>query len=117
MVSIEMMEALGDRYLETYFAKIHEVLKPGGLVALQYITVPDSRHAELRRGIDWIQKHIFPGSLLLSVGRVNHGAAIAPATSSSTTSKTSAAATRRRSTSGGRHFNAQRAESARARLR
>jgi cyclopropane-fatty-acyl-phospholipid synthase len=71
VVSIEMMEALGDRYLETYFAKIHEVLKPGGLVALQYITVPDSRHTELRRGIDWIQKHIFPGSLLLSVGRVN----------------------------------------------
>jgi cyclopropane-fatty-acyl-phospholipid synthase len=71
VVSIEMMEALGDRYLETYFAKIHEVLKPEGLVALQYITVPDSRHAELRRGIDWIQKHIFPGSLLLSVGRVN----------------------------------------------
>jgi len=71
VVSIEMMEALGDRYLETYFAKIDEVLKPEGLVALQYITVPDSRHDELRRGIDWIQKHIFPGSLLLSVGRVN----------------------------------------------
>ena len=71
VASIEMMEALGDRYLETYFAKIHEVLKPGGLVALQYITVPDSRHTELKRGIDWIQKHIFPGSLLLSIGRVN----------------------------------------------
>ncbi len=71
VASIEMMEALGDRYLETYFAKIHEVLKPDGLVGLQYITVPDSRHAELRKGVDWIQKHIFPGSLLLSVGRVN----------------------------------------------
>ncbi|MEP6671291.1 MAG: cyclopropane-fatty-acyl-phospholipid synthase family protein [Chthoniobacter sp.] len=71
IVSIEMMEALGDRYLPAYFAKIHEVLKPEGLVALQYITVPDCRHAELRRGIDFIQKHIFPGSLLLSVGRVN----------------------------------------------
>jgi len=47
------------------------LLKPEGLVALQYITVPDCRHAELRRGIDFIQKHIFPGSLLLSVGRVN----------------------------------------------
>ena len=71
IVSIEMMEALGDRYLETYCAKLHELLKPEGLVALQYITVPDSRHAELRRGVDFIQKHIFPGSLLLSVGRVN----------------------------------------------
>lgn len=70
VVSIEMMEAIGDNYLETYFAKIHEVTKPNALVALQYITVPDSRHAELRRGIDFIQKHIFPGSLLLSVGRV-----------------------------------------------
>jgi len=71
IVSIEMMEALGDRYLETYFAKIRDVLEPGGLVGLQYITVPDARHAGLKRGVDWIQKHIFPGSLLLSIGRVN----------------------------------------------
>ncbi len=71
IASIEMMEAIGDRFLETYFAKIHELLKPGGLVGLQYITVPDSRHDELKSGVDWIQKHIFPGSLLLSVGRVN----------------------------------------------
>lgn len=71
VVSIEMMESIGDRYLETYFEVIHAVLKPGGLVGLQYITVPDSRHADLKRGVDWIQKHIFPGSLLLSVGRVN----------------------------------------------
>ena len=71
IVSIEMMEALGDRYLETFCAKLHEVLKPAGLVGLQYITMPDSRHAEMRRGVDWIQKHVFPGSSLLSVGRVN----------------------------------------------
>jgi cyclopropane-fatty-acyl-phospholipid synthase len=71
VVSIEMMEAIGDRYLEVYCAKLHEVLKPEGLVGLQYITVPDCRHADLRRGVDFIQKHIFPGSLLLSIGRVN----------------------------------------------
>lgn len=71
VVSIEMMEAIGDRYLDTFCRKIHEVTKPDALVALQYITVPDSRHGQLRRGIDFIQKHIFPGSLLLSVGRVN----------------------------------------------
>ncbi len=71
VVSIEMMEAIGDRYLETFFDKIHELAKPDALVALQFITVPDSRHAEMRRGIDFIQKHIFPGSLLLSVSRVN----------------------------------------------
>jgi len=74
VVSIEMMEALGDKYLETYFAKIHEVLAPNGLVALQYITCPDSRHNQMKRGIDWIQKHIFPGSLLLSIGRVSQAA-------------------------------------------
>jgi cyclopropane-fatty-acyl-phospholipid synthase len=71
IVSIEMLEAVGDAYLETYFAKCYEVLKPGGLLALQMITCPDSRHDSLRKNVDWIQKHIFPGSLLLSVHRVN----------------------------------------------
>lgn len=71
VVSIEMMEAIGNKYLEGYFEVIHRVLKPNGLVGLQYITVPDCRHGELARGVDWIQKHIFPGSLLLSIGRVN----------------------------------------------
>jgi cyclopropane-fatty-acyl-phospholipid synthase len=71
IISIEMLEAVGDAYLETYFAKCHEVLKPGGLLALQMITCPDSRHDSLRKNVDWIQKHIFPGSLLLSIHRVN----------------------------------------------
>ncbi len=71
VVSIEMMEALGDRYLEAFCAKLDEVLTPDGLAGLQYITVPDTRHEDLRRGVDWIQKHVFPGSILLSVGRVN----------------------------------------------
>lgn len=71
IVSIEMMEALGDEYLDTYFAQINQLLKPQGLVALQYITAPDSRHEKLRNGVDFIQKHIFPGSLLLSIERVN----------------------------------------------
>ena len=71
IVSIEMMEALGDRYLETYLSKLNQLLKPSGLIGLQFITVPDCRHAQLRKGVDWIQKHIFPGSLLLSLGRVS----------------------------------------------
>jgi len=71
IVSIEMMEALGDRYLEAFCAKLDEVLAPDGLAGLQFITVPDTRHEDLRRGVDWIQKHVFPGSILLSVGRVN----------------------------------------------
>lgn len=71
IASIEMLEAVGDAYLETYFAKCHEVLKPCGLLAFQAITVPDCRHQSLKNGVDWIQKHIFPGSLLLSVARLN----------------------------------------------
>lgn len=71
IVSIEMIEAVGDQYLETYFAKCQELLKPNGLFALQMITCPDSRHESLRKNVDWIQKHIFPGSLLLSIHRVN----------------------------------------------
>jgi cyclopropane-fatty-acyl-phospholipid synthase len=71
IVSIEMLEAVGDAYLETYFAKCEELLKPAGLLALQMITCPDSRYEALRKNVDWIQKHIFPGSLLLSIHRVN----------------------------------------------
>ena len=71
IVSIEMIEAVGEKYLETYFTKCHALLKPHGLLALQMITCPDSRHDSLRKNVDWIQKHIFPGSLLLSVHRVN----------------------------------------------
>jgi cyclopropane-fatty-acyl-phospholipid synthase len=71
IASIEMLEAVGDKYLETYFAKCHELLAPHGLLAFQCITVPDHEFDDLRKGTDWIQKHIFPGSLLLSVGRFN----------------------------------------------
>jgi cyclopropane-fatty-acyl-phospholipid synthase len=71
LVSIEMMEAIGHRYLPQFCAVVSRVLKPEGLAALQFITCPDARYAEFRRGVDFIQKHIFPGSLLLSLNRVN----------------------------------------------
>jgi cyclopropane-fatty-acyl-phospholipid synthase len=71
IVSIEMLEAVGHNYFETYFAKCNEVLKPNGILALQVITSPDSRYNHLRNGVDWIQKHIFPGSLLPSVAQLN----------------------------------------------
>jgi len=71
IASIEMLEAVGDQYLETYFGKCHELLAPHGMLAFQVITVPDCQHANLKKGVDWIQKHIFPGSLLLSVARFN----------------------------------------------
>jgi cyclopropane-fatty-acyl-phospholipid synthase len=71
IVSIEMLEAVGDKFFEVYFAKCHEVLKPGGMLAFQVITSPDSRYEEFKTGIDYIQKYIFPGSLLPSVARIN----------------------------------------------
>ncbi len=71
IVSIEMLEAVGDRYFEAFFAQCERLLAPNGLLALQVITCPDSRYAALRDGVDWIQKHIFPGTLLPSIDRIN----------------------------------------------
>ncbi|MBI2270413.1 MAG: class I SAM-dependent methyltransferase [Bacteroidetes bacterium] len=71
IVSIEMLEAVGHNFLDVYFKKCHELLKKDGLLALQVITCPDSRYESLRKGVDWIQKHIFPGSLLPSVAAIN----------------------------------------------
>jgi cyclopropane-fatty-acyl-phospholipid synthase len=71
IASIEMLEAVGDQYLETYFGQCTKLLKPGGMLAFQVITVPDYSYEDLKSGTDWIQKHIFPGSLLLSVSRIN----------------------------------------------
>ena len=70
-VSIEMMEALGHAYLPAFAESVGRFLRPRGLAAFQYITCPDSRYESFRKGVDFIQKHIFPGSLLLSVNRVN----------------------------------------------
>ncbi len=71
IVSIEMLEAVGHEYLRDYAAACSRLLKPDGLVALQFITCPDSRYNAFRRGVDFIQKHIFPGSLLLSANRLS----------------------------------------------
>jgi cyclopropane-fatty-acyl-phospholipid synthase len=71
IVSIEMMEAVGHGYLPAFCRTLDRALKPDGLIALQFITCPDARYDQFRRGVDFIQKHIFPGSLLLSANRVN----------------------------------------------
>ena len=71
IVSVEMIEAVGDKFIQTYFSKCDELLKRNGIFALQAITCPDSRYESLRNGVDWIQKHIFPGSLIPSVSAVN----------------------------------------------
>lgn len=71
IVSIEMLEAVGAKYLDTYFAKCTSLLNKNGMLGLQVITCADSRFEELKRNVDFIQKHIFPGSLLPSVAAIN----------------------------------------------
>lgn len=66
IVSIEMVEALGYKYFDTFFRQVNRLLKPRGLAVIQAITFPDSWFESYRRNTDWIQRHIFPGSLLLS---------------------------------------------------
>ena len=67
IISIEMIEAVGHEFLGTYFESINRLLKKNGVAVIQAITSPDSRYNEFRKGVDFIQKHIFPGSLLPSV--------------------------------------------------
>ncbi len=67
IISIEMIEAVGDRFLPVYFAQLHKLLKSDGIVGLQMIMSPDHRYESFRDNVDWIQKHIFPGSLLPSM--------------------------------------------------
>ncbi|MBK9203344.1 MAG: class I SAM-dependent methyltransferase [Candidatus Obscuribacter sp.] len=71
IVSIEMIEAVGHEYLDAFFNKCDEMLKPDGLLAMQMITCPDSRYDLIRQNTDFIQKHIFPGSLLPSLRQVS----------------------------------------------
>lgn len=66
VASIEMFEAVGERYWPTYFDKVHEVLKPGGRSALQIITIRDEFFKTYRSRADFIKKYIFPGGMLPS---------------------------------------------------
>lgn len=70
IASIEMLEAVGDQYVDGYFAACSRLLAPDGLIGLQAILTPDQQYAVLRDGVDFIQKHIFPGSLLMSMQRI-----------------------------------------------
>ncbi len=70
IVSVEMIEAVGHEFFEDYFAQCNRLLKPHGLLAIQGILCPDSRYDQFRSRVDWIQRHIFPGSLLPSFARI-----------------------------------------------
>ena len=67
LVSIEMIEAIGHHYLDTYFAKCASLLKPDGLALIQAITIEDHRYAQALKSVDFIKRHIFPGSFSPSV--------------------------------------------------
>lgn len=67
IVSIEMIEAVGEKNLKTYFHKCGELLRPGGRMVIQAIVMPEQRYAAYRKGTDFIQKYIFPGGFLPSI--------------------------------------------------
>lgn len=67
LVSIEMIEAVGHRYFDTYFRQCSRLLKPDGMMLIQGITMPEQRYADYLKSVDFIQKYIFPGGCLPSV--------------------------------------------------
>lgn len=70
LVSIEMVEAVGEAYLDTYFEKCASLLKPDGLMVLQAITIVDQRYQQYVKEVDFIKRYVFPGGCLPSVSRM-----------------------------------------------
>ncbi|WP_025662397.1 cyclopropane-fatty-acyl-phospholipid synthase family protein [Rhizobium sp. IBUN] len=64
IVSIEMLEAVGEAYWPVFFKTLHKRLRPGGHAVLQVITIDENRFAAYRRTSDFIQRHVFPGGML-----------------------------------------------------
>jgi len=67
LVSIEMVEAIGAQYLDTYFSRIGSLLKPDGLALVQAITIEDHRYEQALRSVDFIKRFVFPGSFIPSI--------------------------------------------------
>ena len=67
LVSVEMIEAVGLDHLDTYFEKCSSLLRPQGVMAIQAITIRDQFYASAKNSVDFIQRHIFPGSGIPSV--------------------------------------------------
>ena len=70
LVSIEMIEAVGHRFLPTYFKQCSYLLKDNGLMLLQAITIREQRYEQAKRSVDFIQRYIFPGGALPSVHKM-----------------------------------------------
>lgn len=75
LVSIEMIEAIGHQYLGTYFRQVGNLLKPDGAALIQAITIEDHRYLRALKEIDFIKRHIFPGSFIPSVSAMLTAAA------------------------------------------
>ncbi|MFP2420099.1 class I SAM-dependent methyltransferase [Pseudescherichia vulneris] len=67
LVSVEMIEAVGQRYLPTFFRTCQARLRPGGRMAIQAITIQDQRYRDYSKSVDFIQRYIFPGGFLPSI--------------------------------------------------
>jgi len=70
LVSIEMIEAVGYEFLPSFFSKCNNLLKPGGKMLLQSITIADQRFDYYRKNVDFIQRYIFPGGFLPSISEI-----------------------------------------------
>ena len=67
VVSIEMIEAIGHQYLDSYFRTVNRLLKPDGMALIQAITIEDHRYKQALKAVDFIKRHIFPGSFIPSI--------------------------------------------------
>jgi len=75
LVSVEMIEAVGHRWYDRFFGTCSKLLAPDGLMALQAIVIDDRHYDEALRSVDFIQRHVFPGSTIPSVGAITSCAA------------------------------------------
>ncbi|RXJ63210.1 cyclopropane-fatty-acyl-phospholipid synthase, partial [Halarcobacter ebronensis] len=70
IIAVEMFEAVGREYFDIFFKKCQSLLNPSGVLVMQIITMPDQRYSSYCKGTDFIQKYIFPGGHLPSVGKI-----------------------------------------------
>jgi len=75
IVSVEMIEAVGERFWPTYFTTLDRHLAPGGRVGLQTITMAHDRMLATRRGYTWVHKYVFPGGIIPSLRAIEENLA------------------------------------------
>ena len=71
LVSIEMIEAVGHEYFDTYFGRVSSLLKPNGKAVIQAITINEQRYEDYRKSVDFIKRYIFPGGCLPSLNIIS----------------------------------------------